>query len=206
MRRNSMIALLLLLTVAVAGCGPDYKPTPSSAPSIPANDPDSTELINRMNQPGNVTRGLFWNKKTIGFHGEAIGEVMVRGKYAWIHLNDDAYMERNVEEGAPLRGYNSGIPVWIRADLTKSIDTYGDYLHEGSIAQVRGVFNAACAQHGGDMDIHATSLVVLRSGHYVYDRIPGWKAVLAIVLAPLAGLLFWLERKYRNVVRPHRGV
>ena len=173
---------------------------------FPPNKPDSTELINHMNVPGDVSKGLFWNGKSVTFHGEAIGEVMVRGEYAWIHLNDDAYMVRNVEEGAKLGGYNSGMAVWVPASLTKGIDTYGDYQHEGSIVEVAGVFNGACKEHGGDMDIHATSLKVLRAGHAVTDPVPAWKAALALVLAALAALLFALERRYRPFVRPHRGV
>jgi hypothetical protein len=174
--------------------------------SFPPNKPDSTELINRMNTPGDITKGLFWNGKSITFHGEAIGEAMVRGDYAWIHLNDDAYMLENVEEGAKLQGYNSGMAVWVPASLTRQIDTYGDYQHEGSIVEVQGVFNGACKEHGGDMDIHATSLRMLRAGHVVVDPVPPWKAGLAVGLAAVAALLFWLERKYRHVVRPHRGV
>jgi hypothetical protein len=173
---------------------------------LPPNKPGSTELVNRMNVPGDVTKGLFWNGKQVTFHGEAIGEVMVRGDHAWIHLNDDAYMIKNVEEGAKLGGYNSGMAVWLPASLTKAIDTYGDYQHEGSIVEVRGTFNGACKEHGGDTDIHATSLDLLVPGHTVDDPVPPWKAVLAVVLTAIAGLLFWLERKYRHVVRPHRGV
>jgi hypothetical protein len=195
-------AILVLGTALLAAVA-----TPAFAQdSFPPNKPDSTELINLMNVPGDVTKGLFWNGKTVTFHGEAIGEVMVRGEYAWIHLNDDAYMLQNVEEGAKLQGYNSGMAVWVPSALTRRIDTYGDYQHEGSIVEVQGVFNGACKEHGGDMDIHATSLKMLRPGHVVDDPVPPWKAALAAALVALAALLFWLERKYRHVVRPHRGV
>ncbi len=169
--------------------------------TYPPNKPDSTELINHQNVLGDVTKGLFWNGKAITFHGEAIGEVMVRGDYAWIHLNDDAYMVENIEEGAKLGGYNSGMAVWVPSALTKQIDTYGDYQHEGSIVSIAGVFNGACKQHGGDMDIHATSLRVLAAGHVVVDPVRPWKVVLAVVLASIAGLLFWFERKYRYLLR-----
>ncbi len=190
------LSIGMALTFAASAHGQDL---------FPPNKPSSTELIDRMNVPGDITAGLYWNGKTITFHGEAIGEVMVRGPYAWIHLNDDAYMERNVEEGAPLRGYNSGMAVWVPAPLTGAIDSYGDYKHEGSIVEVKGVFNGACREHGGDMDIHATSLDVLRAGHVVVDPIPPWKLPLALGAAVTAGLLFWLERRYRNVVgRPRR--
>jgi hypothetical protein len=202
MRRLATIAAAAALTFAMLAVPAAFA---SDAP-IPPNKPDSTELINKMNVPGDVTKGLFWNGKAVTFHGEAIGEVMVRGDYAWIHLNDDAYMVKNVEEGAKLGGYNSGMAIWVPSALTKAIDTYGDYKHEGSIVEIEGVFNGACKEHGGDMDIHATSLKVLREGHVVADPTPAWKALLAVVLAALAGVLYWAERKYRHIVRPNRGV
>jgi hypothetical protein len=165
---------------------------------IPPNDPTSGELIERQNVTGDVTKGLYWNGKTVTFHGEAIGERMVRGDHAWIHLNDDAYMERNVEEGQPLGGLNSGMAVWLPAGLTDGIDTYGDYMHEGSIVEVTGVFNGACKEHGGDLDIHATELRVLRPGHVVVDPIYPWKVGLAVALTLCAALLWWLDRRRRH--------
>ncbi len=193
-----LTALLLLALLAV--------PAMAAEAPIPKNDPSSSQLIERQNVPGDVTKGLFYNGKTITFTGEAIGEVMVRGDYAWIHLNDDAYMELNVEEGAKLGGYNSGMAVWIPAALTKQIDTYGDYKHEGSIVQIAGTFNGACKEHGGDTDIHATSLTMIRAGHVVVDPVPPWKAALAGGLVVLAAGLFYLERPTRNRITPRRGV
>lgn len=200
-RVRTALVVLISAGLLAAGAGLAF-----AEETFPANKPDSTELINHMTVPGDVSKGLFWNGKTITFHGEAIGEVMVRGDHAWIHLNDDAYMLKNVEEGAKLGGYNTGMAVWIPASLTKQIDTYGDYQHEGSIVEVEGVFNGACKQHGGDMDIHATSLTLLRAGHVVVDPVRPWKAVLAVALAGVAALLYTLERKYRHFVRPNRGV
>ena len=198
---RGLVVLVLGAAIVAATAAPAF-----AQEVFPPNKPDSAELVNHMNVPGDVTKGLFWNGKTITFHGEAIGEAMIRGDYAWIHLNDDAYMLENVEEGAKLGGYNTGMAVWIPAELTTQIDTYGDYQHEGSIVEIEGVFNGACKEHGGDMDIHATSLKVLRAGHIVVDPVRPWKAGLAVTLAAAAGVLFWLERKYRYVVRPNRGV
>ncbi len=195
----SMLLLAALFALAAA-------PAVAAEAPIPKNNPDSTELVNKMNVPGDITKGLFWNGKTVTFHGEAIGEVMVRDSYAWIHLNDDAYMERNVEEGAKLGGYNSGMAVWISADLTKQIDTYGDYKHEGSIVEIEGVFNAACKEHGGDMDIHATGLRILRAGHVVDDPVQPWKVWLALALIAIAVGLWRLDRVTRNRISPHRGI
>jgi len=120
---------------------------------------------------------------------------MVRGENAWIHINDDAYYLKNVEEGAKLGGLNSGMAVYLPAGLTDPITFYGDYKHEGDIITIRGTFNAACGQHGGDMDIHATELAVDVPGHAVVDQVMPWKLTLAIVLAFLATGLFVVQRR-----------
>jgi hypothetical protein len=193
MRMRTLPVVLAALLFAALAAVPAFG---AEAP-IPKNDPTSGQLVEKPKD---------YNGKTVTFTGESIGEVMVRGDYAWIHLNDDAYMELNVEEGAKLGGYNSGIAVWIPSSLTVPIDTYGDYKHEGSIVQVSGTFNAACKEHGGDLDIHATTLSVIRPGHVVADPIAPWKAALAVGLAALAGALFWIERRTRNRITPHRGV
>ena len=201
--RNRFVPSVFVLAVLFACVA--FPAFAADAPLAP-NKPDSTALVNTQNVPGDASKGLFWNAKTITFHGEAVGEVMVRGDYAWIHLNDDAYEEKNVEEGAKLGGYNSGMAVWVPAGLTKQIDSYGDYKHEGSIVEIQGTFNAACKEHGGDMDIHATSLRVIRPGHEVVDQVMLWKVLLAIALVLVAAGLWYFDRRTRNRIAPHRGV
>jgi hypothetical protein len=186
----SVLVLVALITFAAS-------PAFAAEVTIPKNDPSSGQLVEKPK---------VYNGTTVTFTGEAIGEVMARGDYAWIHLNDDAYMESNVEEGAKLGGYNSGMAIWVPTALTKAVDTYGDYKHEGSIVQISGTFNAACKEHGGDMDIHATSLKLIRPGHEVVDPIAPWKVLLAIGLVLLAAGLWWVDRATRNRIAPHRGV
>jgi hypothetical protein len=193
MRKRFVPGMLVLTALLVFAAAPAWA---AEAP-IPRNDPTSAQLVEKPKQ---------YNGTTVTFTGEAIGEVMVRGDYAWIHLNDDAYELRNVEEGAKLGGYNSGMAIWVPTELTKQIDTYGDYKHEGSIVQITGTFNAACREHGGDMDIHATTAALIRPGHEVVDVIPSWKVLLALALMALAASLWWFERLTRNRIAPHRGV
>jgi hypothetical protein len=144
-----------------------------------------------------VENARWWDGRAVLFTGEAIGEGMPRGAMAWIHLNDDAYMWKNIEEGADLGGYNSGQAVWLAAADMRRIRHFGDYLHEGDVVRVAGTFNAACRQHGGDMDIHAITLDVVQPGHPVAHVLHRARLALGLALVSLAVLL-WLVRRARD--------
>jgi hypothetical protein len=152
---------------------------------------NSTTLVEEANK---------WNGRKVIFTGEAVGERMVRGLKCWIHLNDDTYMWKNIEEGAKLGGYNTGQAIWVDADMARKITYYGDYLHEGDIVKVSGTFNSVCRDHGGDMDIHADTLEIVRIGHPIGHIINFKRAWLALVLLVIAGILFWV----RSIARRHR--
>jgi hypothetical protein len=154
----------------------------------------ATENPNRLSSGDLVERMEDYDGMTVSFQGEAVGEAMVRGDHAWIHLNDDAYFAKNVEEGAPLGGQNSRMPVWVSADLARTIRTFGDYKHEGDIVRVTGVFRAACPDHGGDTDIHAETLEIVQGGRAVVDEPKPAKLVWAVVLSVVAGALFVADR------------
>ncbi len=180
--RRVLVALALVAALfALAGCSAQGTPQPSP------NTVPSTELVEQPKQHDGTT---------VEFTGEAIGESMVRGDYAWLHLNDDAYYLKNVEEGAKLGGYNTGMPVWLPATETRAITYFGDYKHEGDVVAVTGIFNAACPQHGGDMDIHATSLVVVSVGHPAADPVTLGKVAWAVALALVALLLYFAQRRW----------
>jgi hypothetical protein len=169
------------------GMNPDY---PSPDDQTPAGiEVTSTTLVE------NATG---WNRRIIGFKGEAIGERMARGGMAWIHLNDDAYMEKSIEAGAGSEGYNSGQAIWLSSDLARRIQFFGDYKTQGDLVRITGVFNAACSEHGGDMDIHATDLTVVAIGHPVTHEIKTPRALLAAGLMLSSVLLFWIRRRARN--------
>jgi len=145
-----------------------------------------------------VENAAGWNGRIISFKGEAIGERMVRGGMAWIHLNDDAYMEKSMEAGAGSQGYNSGQAIWLPTDLARRIRFFGDYKTQGDLVRITGVFNAACSEHGGDMDIHATDLTLIALGHSVAHEIKLPRAVLAASLMLSSVFLFWIRRRVRS--------
>lgn len=187
--RAAAATLLIAMLGFTTGCAVDGTPVPSP------NDVSSTELVETPDA---------FDGHEVTFTGEAIGEAMVRGDMAWLHLNDDAYHQLNTEEGTPLGGYNSGMAVWVRRDLTDVIGHYGDHSNAGDIISARGTFHAACAEHGGDMDIHAESLTVVAPGRRVREPFNREKAVWAVVLALVAAAAYATDRMLTRT-REDRG-
>jgi len=134
-----------------------------------------------------------WDGRSISFAGEAVGEAMTRGGQAWLHINDDAYQTRDLEEGRPRAGYNSGQAIWAPAELARRVRRFGDYRNEGDAVRVSGEFHAACRAHGGDMDIHATDLEIVREGHVVAQQLNVTRLWIGLGLLMFAGAL-WLMR------------
>jgi hypothetical protein len=184
--RLFVATMLIALLGAVSGCAAGGTPVPSP------NQVPSSQLVET---PGDYDGG------EVTFSGEAIGEAMERGDMAWLHLNDDAYYQLNTEEGTPLGGYNSGMAVWVPAVFTDAITHYGDHSNAGDIVRVTGTFNAACAEHGGDMDIHADALLVVSPGRDVREPLDRDKALWAIVLAALAAAAFFIDRRGARLAR-----
>jgi hypothetical protein len=183
--------LLTLLSGTAQSQPPGHRIGVNPAYPVPTGE---TPVGGEVNSSTLVENANLWNGRIVAFKGEAIGEGMVRGKMAWLHLNDDAYMEKNIEEGAVLGGYNSGHAVWVSAELAKKIRFFGDFKHDGDIVRVTGTFHAACREHGGDMDIHASSLEVLRPGYPVPHSVNMQRGIIAASLFVVAALLYGIRR------------
>ncbi len=117
----------------------------------------SSELINNAMQ--------YDNKKVI-YRGEVIGDIMVRGGFAWVNVND---------------GVNA-IGIWLDKDLVKDIIYTGSYKSIGDTVEVKGVFHRACLEHGGDLDIHIEELRKINSGMVIEENIDIAKRRIAFVL------------------------
>jgi len=138
-----------------------------------------------------------YDGRVVTIQGEAIGDVMVRGTYAWITVDDDRYSKKSIEEGGELVGMsNSGIGIWVLEHDTREITIYGGYKNKGAIVRVTGVFNRACHEHGGDTDIHATSVEVLKPGHPFSHPFP-YDKLLVVVLLTCAIALLWYWRSIK---------
>lgn len=128
----------------------------------------SSELINNAKQ---------YDGKTVTYEGEVIGDIMARGDYAWININD---------------GINA-IGIWVNRGLIKDIQYTGSYKSRGDRVEVIGVFQRACLEHGGDLDIHAQAIRKISSGRDTVERLNTAKRSSVFVLAGILGLI-WILR------------
>jgi len=166
------ICFVLLLLLSAGSC-------PLSAAY--AQPVSSTELINSAK---------LYDGKTVVYAGEVIGDIMARGtpsasgitaargSYAWVNLND---------------GQNA-IGIWMPEALTKDIRLTGSYKSRGDWIEVTGVFHRACADHGGDLDIHALAIRKIQSGKAIVERANPAKRNLLFTLTGILCLIVILRQ------------
>ena len=111
------------------------------------------------------------------FIGEVIGDIMRRGNFAWINVQDD---------------YGT-IGVWVSIDLIKDIAYLGDYDHKGDIVAVEGKFSRADSGLNGELCIRAAEIRVIFPGLIVFHQLSFLKKKMAFIFLILAGLLMGLR-------------
>jgi hypothetical protein len=129
----------------------------------------SPDLINNAKQ---------YDKKTVSYQGEAIGEIMVRGDRAWVHVNDGII----------------AIGIWAPKTMTDNIRYIGNYAQTGDIVEVVGTFHRACLEHGGDLDIHASEIRKITSGRSISQPVSRKKIRIGAYSLMFVMLFIALER------------
>jgi hypothetical protein len=125
----------------------------------------SAELINNAKN---------YNGNTVVYKGEVIGDIMLRGEYAWINVND---------------GKNA-IGIWVKKELIKDILYAGSYKAKGDLVEITGKFNRSCVEHGGDLDIHAQSLTKISSGSKIPHLINKKQMNLILALSSIIVVVY----------------
>ncbi|MGE5653474.1 MAG: hypothetical protein ACM3ZQ_04295 [Bacillota bacterium] len=125
-----------------------------------------------------------YNGRTVVIRGEAFGDIMTRGSMGWVNV---------LSEGV-------GIGIWADTNQLAKIRLLGSYRYRGDIAEVTGIFNRACSQHGGEPDIHALSLDVVEAGSPIARPLQAEKIRLAAALVPITviGVLSATRRRVKS--------
>jgi hypothetical protein len=133
----------------------------------------STELINKAGQ---------YDGKNVVYAGEVIGDVMERGDFAWVNVND---------------GENA-IGIWLNKELAGEIRFTGSYHARGDRLEITGIFNRGCIQHGGDMDIHAQTVRTISPGELVREEFDTGKRNFTFILLGALALVLIFARQPRR--------
>ncbi len=144
-----------------------------SSPSSFAQVSTSSDLLNNAKQ---------YDGKTVNYKGEVIGDVMVRGDHAWLHVNDGSI----------------AIGIWAPKTMIQDIGYVGDYHKKGDTVEVSGTFHRSCSEHGGDLDIHAYEIKKIISGSLVTQPISRKKVYIGVYSLILV-LLFYALKKYFQI-------
>ena len=123
-----------------------------------------------------------YDAEIVIFKGEVIGDIMIRNDFAWINVRD--------EFGA--------IGVFCPKDLVSEIKYQGSYKFKGDVVSLRGVFNRACSQHGGDTDIHAEKITIIEEGREILHSLQPQKVKASIILLAIAFVLAILHLVIRR--------
>ena len=130
----------------------------------------SLDLLNNAKQ---------YDGKAVNYKGEVIGDVMIRGEYAWLHVNDGTI----------------AIGIWALKTMIRDIRYAGNYHKKGDIVEVLGTFHRSCLEHGGDLDIHASEIKTITPGSLVIRPISRKKVYIGISSLVLV-LLFYALKKF----------
>ena len=124
-----------------------------------------------------------YHESVIEIEAEVILEVLEREDFAWINVNDGS----------------NAIGVYLPIEMTKDIKIFGDYNHRGDIVRIIGVFSRNCDEHGGEIDIHATSLEIVSRGVAVTHKVPQWKWILGLTSFTLSMILLTFHRRRKGL-------
>ena len=118
------------------------------------------------------------------YKGEAIGDIMAREGFAWLNVRD--------KSGA--------IGVFCPKDMVGGIKHKGGYGFTGDTVSVRGTFHRSCPEHGGDTDIHAEKITIIREGQAISHPLEARKVKASIILPAIVfalAIIHLIVRRFR---------
>jgi hypothetical protein len=136
----------------------------------------------------------------VTYAGEPVGELLSRRDGAWAQVNDDDYaLEVGPISGhRELRGFNSGLSVWLPDGLHEQVGDVGRPGRRGDVLLLTGVLYRADPDDGGGITLRADRLEVLAPAIEVAAPLHRTQAVVAAVLVLLAAMTALWARTARQ--------
>ena len=147
----------------------------------------TTVKINDLKEKAQTLDG-----QSVTIVAEAIGEKMARSGGTWINVND----------------CTNAIGVWMTSAEAEKVTSYGNYEQKGDTLEITGIYRRACKEHGGEPDIHLTSMKIAAKGHAVEEDVSLVKIALSVIFGGMCLLLLLFYRKqtkYINKISTKNG-
>jgi hypothetical protein len=124
----------------------------------------------------------------VAYAGEPVGELLPRRGGAWAQVNDDDYaLEVGPISGhRDLRGFNSGLSVWLPDGLHEQITEVGRPGRRGDVVLLTGVLLRTDPDDGGGITLRADQLELLAPAVEVRAPLHIVQAVVAALLVAVA--------------------
>jgi hypothetical protein len=163
MRRSHVIAATVAACLLVSWAAPALYASP--APTQATLEPTAVGDL--------VAKAKAMDGQQVRLVGEAVGDRMIRGDFAWINVLDRS---------------GTAIGVYLPKDQALKVRNMGAYSGTGDVVDVTGTFHNACLLHDGEPDVHSDVIAVIEQGVPVYHPVDTRRAVLSALLLALAGL------------------
>ena len=131
-----------------------------------------------------IKKAKDYDGQSVVFKGEIIGEIMPRGAFSWVNIKDGAIP----------------IGIWVENKLIQDIKYTGNYRTTGDSVEIIGIFSRACREHGGDLDIHARAIKIVKAGSHREHKLNNDKFKLILTLSIILCLILILQ-VYKLVLR-----
>jgi hypothetical protein len=127
-----------------------------------------------------IENGKILDGSEVTIVGEAVGEPMKRGEYAWVNISDGS----------------NAIGIWLKFSDVQKISFYGNNKSKGDTVKISGEFHRACVEHGGDMDIHSLSIEISDKGYSINEIVNMSKVKLSLILSLVTAILAYYNLIY----------
>lgn len=167
--------ILILLTLAMA-----LVPTAADA------ETDFFAAVQAIHLSDIVEKASAYDGERVAIEGEIIGDVMARGDHSWINILDSG----------------TAVGVWAEKDRLPEIAYLGNYGAVGDRVYITGIMHRACPEHGGDLDIHAETIELVKNGMPISHPLDLTRlgAAIAFSLSGILLAILWRKRERREKI------
>jgi hypothetical protein len=138
--------------------------------------PDFPTVFKLLEQQDNL------DGKRISFQGELIGQAIYEKKGVFVNLMDQEF---------------NALGIYMDKSFVKKFTHYGRHGTKGDFVKATGTFHKVCTQHGGDTDLHASEIQILKTGETIPEpKVSPVKITLSLLLPLLALFLFLHKKKH----------